>query len=932
MKKLFLSGITLLLFLFCANAQAQSRFNITGTVADSLGRPLVSATVMIMKAADSTLVNFAPSNDRGFFEMRRVEQGEFILQVSYLGYQTISRPLQLTAGLPETIDLGTLTLLESVTDLGQVTVTEERIPVRIKKDTIEFDARAFKTQPNAVVEDLLKKLPGVQVESDGTVRAQGQEVQRVTVDGKEFFGRDPKIATKNLPADAVDKMQVFDKKSDQTEFTGIDDGRREKTINLELKEEKKKGAFGSAMAGLGSDQRFQGKANLNRFSTNQQLSLIGMGNNINEQGFSINDYMNFMGGMNRMMSGGSVRISIDGNSSGLPINFGQNNGFVNTIAGGINFNREWNDKKTELNGSYFLSRLDREYERTSSRQTFLPDRTFNSQGVNLQNDLSASHRLNLRLDHKFDSLQSIRLTANMGYSDNRSDIDDSNQSFLSDGIPENTSDRLYHADGDNKNLSTELLYRRKFQKKGRTFSANLSFGAGRNDQTGELDAVNRFFSIPRADTILQTNTQGDDSRNYGLRLVYTEPLSRRSLLEFNYGIQKNDNDLLRKVYDLTPGLETDPVFNPELSSDYQSDYTYHRGGTNFRLNHKAYNLTAGLNLQRSGLNGQLPDREINISQSFVNLLPSLQWNYEFSSSKHFNLTYATSVREPSLRELQPVADNSDPLNIYEGNPDLRPEYEHAFQGRYFSFDQFSFTSIFGSVEFALAKNKIAYAQSIDDQFIRSYQPVNTDQEYNMRAYLSFGTPIRKVGMQVNLSSSFNYVRGLNFINDVENTTSRMTVGGDLRLENRKKEKIDASVGVRLSYNQAQYSIDAQLNQDFLNQEYYGELAWNLPLNFVFNTRLNYTIYSGLSEGFDQGVPIWNASLSKYLLKDKRLELKLAVADVFNQNVGISRTTQLTYVEDVRIRSLGRFFMLSAAWSLQGFGAQQGPGIRFTQRR
>jgi hypothetical protein len=362
MKKILL----MVLVLAAVAAQAQ-KFSVKGQVTDTLASALPSTTVMLLNAKDSTLVNFGVSDLKGFFEIRNVNKGEYLLKVTFVGYashmQRIITPVE-----PAAIDVGKIKLAPQTKELDAVVIQGEKNPVTVKKDTIEFNAGSFKTKTNANVEDLLKAMPGIEVETDGTVRAQGEQVQRVTVDGREFFGRDPKLATRNLPADAVEKVQVFDRKSDNAQFTGIDDGQREKTINLELKEEKRNGAFGNLMAGVPERiiDRFQATGSVNKFSKGQQLSFSGMGNNINEQGFSIGDFMSFSGGAQSMMGGGggTRTVTIGGNSGGSggggpAINFGgRQSGIMTNYAGGVNFNKDLN-KDTKLTSSYFYNHLDR---------------------------------------------------------------------------------------------------------------------------------------------------------------------------------------------------------------------------------------------------------------------------------------------------------------------------------------------------------------------------------------------------------------------------------------------------------------------------------------------------------------------------------------------------------------------------------------------
>jgi hypothetical protein len=379
----------------------------------------------------------------------------------------------------------------------------------VKRDTIEFNAGSFKTKANSNVEDLLKKLPGVEVETDGTVRAQGEQVQRVLVDGREFFGRDPKLATRNLPADAVEKVQVFDKKSDQAEFTGIEDGQREKTINLELKEDKRNGIFGNLTAGAGTEDRFQFKGNLNRFGKGQQLSVLGMGNNINEQGFSIGDFMNFTGGSQQMMGGGGggARISISSdNDSGVPLNFGgRQSGIMTNYAGGVNFNRDLG-KNTQLTSSYFYNRLEQNILKVTDRINYLPpDSSYNYNQNSLQLSTNDNHRVNVTLDHKIDSANSLKFTNNFSYSDSEMKSRTDSETTAEDGAVQNMSNRDNVNEQTAVNFNTSLLWRHRFNKKGRTMSTNLSLGISQIDSEGSQESTNQFIGSPEV-IIQQNNT------------------------------------------------------------------------------------------------------------------------------------------------------------------------------------------------------------------------------------------------------------------------------------------------------------------------------------------------------------------------------------------------------------------------------------------
>lgn len=930
---LFVPWVLFLLLFVSAGAYAQ-KFSIKGVLVDTTQRPLEGATVMLLDGKDTSLVSFSRSQSTGTFEFKNVLHASYFLKVTYMGLQPILQSIAPPSG--ELLELGKLTMLPIPKDLKEVVVKGERDPVTIKQDTIEYNASSFKVQPNAVVEDLLKRLPGVEVDRDGTVRAQGQQVQRVTVDGKEFFGRDPKMATKNLPADAVDKVQVFDRKSDQAQFTGIDDGQREKTINLSLKEEKKKGIFGNATAGAGPDSRYSLKANFNRFSKTRQMSVLGMANNVNQQGFSINDYMNFTGSAQRMMTGGAVRLQFNSEEdAAIPLNFGgRNNGFVTSGGAGLNYNNQFS-KKTELQSNYFYNQLDQRIERETNRETFLPSGNFKTKQNTAQNTHNATHRANVTMDHKIDSLNSLKWTNQLSYAKNSSYTGSSSRATNANDILENEGTRQSNTQGNNWRINSELLWRHKFAKKGRTLSTNFLLGLEQSDRNGTLNALNSFYNSSgeknRVDTLRQTNTQTNDRQTYGLTASYTEPLGKRRYLEVNYAVNFTQNDVNRLVYDVN-GEGRAPRMNVQLSNQFRNDFIYQRGGMNFRLNQPKYNFSTGVSLQRSALEGDLILQNTHISRTFTNLLPNLRFQYNFATNQNINLTYDTDVREPSIQQLSPIVDNSDPLNIYTGNPGLRPEYNHRLNLNFFRFNQLNFSNFFAFVNLTYTTNKIATAQQVDANLVRTYRPINVKDDYNLITNISKGFRIKAIGTRVNFSTNLLLNRGITPVNDTDNQTRRLESRNTLRLEYRYKEAFDISASGSMTFNRTAYSLNPALNQSFMNQSYDVEANLKLTKTWNVSSVMDYSIYNFAGSSFNQKVPIWNASVSKFFLKNKRGELKFSVVDMLNRNVGISRMAQGNFVQDERIRSLGRYFLVSFTYSLNNIlGGMPSGGVRVIQR-
>ena len=902
-------------FLFTGFLNAQNIGKLSGVVLDSAGGSLNSATVMLLKKADSTLIEFALSENDGRFKFEKLSMGDFLLNVTYLGYKSFYKSVTFSSAMPN-VNMGNVVLESQSTLMNEIVVEGERNPMTIKKDTVEYNSAAFQVQPNATVEELLKKLPGVQVDRSGNVQAQGETINRILVDGKEFFGRDPKMATKNLPASAIDKIQVFDKKSDQAEFTGVDDGQREKTINLTLKEDSRKGSFGNLNGGIGTEERFQGKASLNKFGSKEKISFIGMANNINNQGFSFEEYVGFTGGMSR---GGGVQI--DGDS---PINNGNNTGFTNTYSGGLNYTNTLS-KKTELNGSYFYSLLDKQTDRTLFRENFLTNRTFFNTEDSKQNSQNQSHRFNVVLDHKLDSFQSIKLTSRITLRGSNTLYEGETATLNADYSPSNSSIRTNTSEGTAKQLTNDLLYRRRLSKPGRSYSANFSFNLNNDGNFGENLSENTFFKAGKSkiDTIKQRFDQDNERITYGVRLSYTEPLFKLQYLEMNYDYRHNDNNQFREVYDLAFGLNPFEKFNTQLSNKFTTDYDYHRGGANYRYSGEKFNITAGASLQYSLLTGDLILTEQHIEKKYTNILPAVRMRWEVGKGKNLSADYSTNVREPSLTQLQPLVDNSNPLNIYVGNPNLRPEYSHNVGARFFSFNQFSMTNIFIFSNIGYTQNKIRNTQIIDERYITTTRPENVANDLNLSTRANFGTRIKPLKLRINSNVGINRNKGLTYINGALSTTNSTNLSGGLSIENQKKELFDWQIGIDWSNSKTAYSIATQNARQYSVKTYTANI--NIPLfkkAINLSTNLDYEIYTGLSAGFNQAIPIWNSGLSVFVLKDKRGELKLAAVDMLNRNTGISRSADFNYTSDEQIRSLGRYFMLSFTYTLKGMGGNQ----------
>jgi hypothetical protein len=894
--------ILLLVFVGMAVVPAVAqKFIVKGQLLDSGSVGLPSATIMILQSKDSSLVNFGTSNTEGNFEIKNVTAGDYFLKVSYIGYQTLMKRFATQPGSSE-VNLGKLSMSSQSKLLNEVTVKGEKQPVVVKKDTIEFNATAFKTKTNATVEDLIKKMPGIEVATDGTVTAQGEQVQRVMVDGKEFFGKDPKLATRNLPADAVEKVQVFDRKSDQAVFTGIDDGQREKTMNLELKEEKRHAAFGNGMAGAGSNDRWQARSSLNRFDKGNQLSFLGMGNNINQQGFSFGDYANFGGGG----AGGN-------NNTGAQM-AGQQNGIVTNVAGGVNANNSYNKEKTKVNGSYFYNHLDQNLVTDLQRVNYLNNGTYNFSQQSKQNTINDNHRVNLTVEQKIDSFNSIKFNTNFSYNTSGQSVSSAGKTWnVGNTALRNENNQSTNTASNNFTLSSNLLWRHRFAKKGRTLTTNLTYAYANSSANGSLQSTNHFYlPIDSVSMVSQTNSQSTISPTYGITVTYTEPLGKRKYLEFDYNITSDVNKVSRDVYDWKSEQST---LNGNLSNRYNSDYLYSRPGINFRVNRDKYTFTVGTAFQQTMLNGQLLLKNQSINRTFQAVLPVMHFNYDFAMGKRLRIDYTTSMQEPSITQLQPIINNSDQLNLTTGNPQLQPAYANQLRMNFNSFNPDSFLSFFALINGNYTTNAIVNSQTTSAQGVRLTKPVNVGTGSSLTGNFAIGIPITAIKSRVNVGPNYSVSRNINLIDDQENTMVQQTIGGSVRYNFALDEILIVDLSANLSKQETNYSFNSQQNQSYFNQTYSSEVNVNFLKNYSFNTELNYFDYRSATTQFHQAIPLWNVSVSRYMLKNKSGELKFGVINLLDKSLSVTQTASTNYLQQQTTNNLGRYLMLSFTYIL-----------------
>jgi hypothetical protein len=912
--------------LLCSVAAKAQNVTIDGTIVDSISkRTLTSATVSLAKAKDSSLITFTRANEDGFFQLKNVAPGKYLLSVSYVGFQHLW--LGIKVGATDKLSLGNIYLADA-SQTSTVTVTARRPPVVINGDSIEFNSENFKTVPNAVVEDMLKKMPGIEVDKAGAITVNGKSVTKVYVNGKEFFTGDPKMATKNLPADAVDKIQVYDRKSDQAMFTGIDDGNEETAINIKTKKDRKQSTFGKLNASAGVPGRFDSQSNINRINNDEQYSFIGTANNVNKQNFNNGDITNFSGGGGGRGGGGGgggITINFSGGDGGTDANA---RGVADTYSLGGNYSNVLNDKKMDFNANANVSDVSRYNTSNSFTQNLIPGNIFNRTSNSISTSRNQQQRLNLTIDNKVSESFSYKYTPSFSKQHNTSNSESTTSTTLPDGTPTNGTATKSSSISDATNINNTLLLRKKFAKKGRTISSTITQGYNESLSNGSqfTDQLIYTSGILTKDSILdQQNKRKGHTESYSANVVYTEPITKKSLLEFNAYLNQNNSSSSKRVFDKNSGTSLYDVLNTRLTNEFNSEYTYAGGGMNYRLNQKQYNFSTGFSMQDAMLNGVNTSTNTKIKQEFKDILPSAMFQYNFSQTQNLNFNYRTSTNQPSLTQLQPVLDQSNINNQTIGNPNLKRTYNHNLNLRFFSTKVLAQRNFFALINAQFANNSIVNYDSILPTRQTLSKPVNVNGIYRVNGTINYGFGVKKLNSRINFGMNAGYNNNVNYANGVLNTIVVKTLAPSINYTFSLDEVIDLTLVARHNYNNTNNAINTALNTNYVTRVYNADMINYLPFNIVLNQTLNYTINEGRAPGFNTAVPIWNASISKFFLKNKRAELKISAFDILNKNVGVSRNVSANQIVDQSYNVINQYFMIGFTYSLQKSGLEGNKG-------
>lgn len=920
--------------LVSANLAAQTTGSIKAILVDAATSDAINGAVVELAPTTSPdQKQYSTSADKGAISITKLKSGTYLMTITFLGYE----PLIDTVSVEGKTDLGTLRMLQEAKRIDDVKVEVQAMRTSQRGDTVVYNADAFKVNRDADVEGLLTKMPGIRIGSDGSIEAQGETVQKVLVDGREFFGEDAATTVKTIPAEMVKNIEVYNKLSDRAEFTGVDDGEGYKTINIVTSLDKRSGQFGKVYGSYGYEDKYIAGGNVNIFSGDQRISIIGLANNLNQQNFSFEDIV----GATTTSSASSGRGMMGGGGGG----FGSARNFmvrpqdgVSTVQSvGVNYNNKWD--KLELTASYFFNHSCNRNEQTINRWTYTDsdyiqyyDATSNSSSENY------NHRLNALLDYKINANNNIRLRANYSYQKYNNDgTTESETSNMLNDVSDLLMGRTSNADSrsNGSNGSVNLLYRSKLNEMGRslTLSGNYRWGSN-NAHSNPLQTI--YYPL-RADSLY--NQRIDNlSSNYTIsaEATYNEPLSKKAQLSLEYEFSYRYNDRDKNTW-----LEQNNQYEltDYLSNISNSGYYTHQVGPGFSLNTDLANISFDVKYQYSTLNNdrEAPSPKANTSNSFSNVVYGGRFNFNFDKQNMLRLMMRSYTSNPSISQLQEVPDFSNTQYVTSGNQNLRPSYQQDLMGHYvFSNVPKGRTfMIMGGVQInskAIVDSTVINNPNfvikggdgsetllgVGNQFTR---PVNmTNGGWSARGGVNYGFPLNFLKSNFNVNLGLSYNESKSYLNGLVNNNTGTYYNAGLQIGSNISENLDFSILWNGSYNLNRNSTDSskQLNK-YVSQYAEMSLKWIAWKGITFTTTGSYSQYKGLTDDYNEEIVLWNAYIGKKIFKNQRGELSIGVNDIFNQNRGFSRSVQSTYLQNTTNLAIGRYYAVQFIYNLRLFG-------------
>lgn len=902
------------LFLICATTLSFSQnFNITGKIVDENDQPLESATIYVEKVADSSLVTYAISERNGDFRLvGNTNEPRINLIISYAGYQ----PFRRTLDVKEQMDLGALKMELEDNTLGEIVITGTRPPITVKQDTLEFNADSFITRPDANLEELLKKLPGVEVDSEGNITVNGKPVSKFLVNGEDFFGTDARIATKNLPKEIIDRIQVTDTRTRAQEFTGEPGDPDNKTINITIKKDRNTGYFARATAGGGTSERYELSGIGNYFRDDMRVSVLASSNNINSSGFSYDEVYGMMG-----------------RTAGRNVFGGGGGGITKAETAGLNYVNKWGDVKGSLD--YFFGKNDTERRTTVARENILPNSRYFTNSVDASNLINDSHRANARVEYQLDSLTRIsfspRFNANYGTS-YRSRVA---ESIDEDGSLRNNTETLQNEELNRGSFNNNLDFIKRFGSRGAFLRMELSQNHNRQDNDNFYFSESRFFRNGNEENRVQNQFIDEEETDdrYSFEISKRSVLADKFFLNVSYDLNYSNSRNKRYVFDADDNGNTYTSLNELLSNDFEFTSLRHTPNLGMNYEGNAWRVNTDVGVINTRLQNENFFSENSFDNTYNNLFVRARVRYELERSKSLSLRYNTNADIPSIRQLQPVVDRTNPLNIVVGNPELRPAFRQSFGFEFRNFDFTNRSGIFSSIDLNFTENSVVPVTSIDEDLVRTTTYTNVDGAKSANARVFYNKQIKKDAVEFRYRTGINagYSNNVGFTNAVLYNAERISLTPSIRLTYAIEEVMDINPHYQLNYTSTTYDINPNRNAEVIDHRAGLEATTYWPKNVVFGNDISYNYFGNVSPGFDNSAILWNMSLGYQFFKD-RAALKVNVYDLLDQNVDTRRIIGDDFVQDTRSLILTRYAMLSFTYKLSNFGGQEMPGNDRGRRR
>ncbi len=929
--KITISSILLLLLLSLAT-YAQVPYSIKGAVVDTAEKiQLLDANIMVLNAKDSILAKYTRAAENGAFSITGLTKGKYILLIFYHGYADYSEGFTIDEKVQLSHDFGKLSLILKSRLLHDVIIKGEVTAIKIKGDTTEFNARAYVIQPNDRVEDLIKQFPGIEVDKDGKITAQGKTVEKVLVDGEEFFGDDPTLVTKNIRADMVDKVQLYDKKSDQATFTGIDDGIKTKTLNIKLKEDKKNGYFGKVDAGIGLDNYYQFQGMYNKFTSKQKFSAYSTDGNTGKTGLSWQEGSKYGDSSNVTVDdNGGISIFLSDGDSQLDSFNGRydGHGIPEAKTGGVHYDAKLNNDKVTVNSNYKAGALD-----VNGSQNSLTQNNYTTGVITTNADQTFKNSIfREKLDFyylvKLDTTSTLKIAADGTYKHSKTFTDYLTTSSRGPDTLVNRNSRTISNNGDGHQFNASLFYTKKLRKKGRTLSVLFNEAINNNASNGYLKSEADFYKptgvLDSAVLIDQYKTNNTKNTVFGSNITYTEPLSKAVSLILNYGISVNNGTSDRRSYDQSaPGVYN--VLNPSLSSDYKLDQLSNQGGIRINVKKGKGILNFGTSATNVAFK-QIDEYTGNVYQRrFINWSPQANLQYRFTESQSLYMYYNGYTNQPSINQIQPLKVNTDPLNIFLGNPNLGPAFSNSLSLGFYSYKVLTGQSInFGGYAYYTSNQVVSRITTDPVTNISTIQYINlTDKKpYNYNFYGSITRKLKGPDLAVSLNLNLSDSKYYGYTNNVLTSSTTGTYSGSISVSKYVAKKDDFSINAGPNYNVSNSSLQGNTNNNGGGFSTRANVSIYLPAKFQLASDVNYT-YTAKTATFDTDFKrtLLNASFSKSFFKENNLKFVVSGNDLLNQNVGFNRSANTNRVSQTSYTTIKRYFMLSVTWDFNKMGGE-----------